>query len=74
MPEKMSHDKRAALTALGAQVIITPNRALDHAENFLNVAARLAHENGWLLTVQFRNPANVLAHETTTGRVPRFWS
>ena len=67
MPEKMSHDKRAALTALGAQVIITPNRAPDHAENFQNVAARLAHENGWFLTDQFRNPANVLAHETTTG-------
>ena len=67
MPEKMSHDKRAALIALGAQVIITPNRAPDHPENFQNVAARLAHENGWFLTDQFRNPANVLAHETTTG-------
>src|ERR1700680_3849272 len=25
MPEKMSHDKRAALAALGARIIITPN-------------------------------------------------
>jgi cysteine synthase len=46
VPEKMSHDKRASLTALAAQVIVTPNRAPDHPENFQNVVARLAHENG----------------------------
>jgi cysteine synthase len=27
----------------------------------------MAKENGWFLTDQFRNPANVRAHETTTG-------
>jgi cysteine synthase len=67
MPEKMSLDKRRQLELLGARVIITPNRPPGDAENFQVVAARLAQENGWFLTDQFRNPANVRAHETTTG-------
>jgi len=67
MPEKMSLDKRRQLETLGARVIITPNRPPGDAESFQVVAARLAVENGWFLTDQFRNPANVRAHETTTG-------
>lgn len=67
MPEKMSTDKREALTALGAQVRITPNVAPSHPDNFRNVAARLARENGWFLADQFRNPANVAIHERTTA-------
>jgi cysteine synthase len=68
MPEKMSADKRAALVSLGAQVVITPNAPPSSPENFRNVAQRLAEENGWFLTDQFKNPANVRAHEETTGR------
>lgn len=67
MPEKMSVDKRAALAALGAQVVITPNAPPDSPENFQLVARRLAEEHGWFLTDQFRNPVNVRIHETTTG-------
>ncbi len=67
MPEKMSLDKRRQLETLGARVIITPNRPPGDPENFQSVAERLANENGWFLTDQFRNPANVRAHETTTG-------
>jgi cysteine synthase len=67
MPEKMSHDKRLALAALGARVIITPNAPPDSADNFQNVARRLAQENGWFLTDQFKNPANPRVHEETTG-------
>lgn len=67
MPEKMSVDKRAALTALGAKVVVTPNAPPDSPDNFQNAAKRLAVENGWFLTDQFRNPANVRAHEETTG-------
>ena len=67
MPEKMSTDKRAALAALGAKVIITPNAPPDSAESFQSVARRLARERGWFLTDQFCNPANVRAHEETTG-------
>ncbi len=67
MPEKMSHDKRAALRSLGAEVIITANAPPDHPDNFQNVARRLAAERGWFLTDQFRNPANVDVHYATTG-------
>lgn len=67
MPEKMSVDKRAALAALGARVVITPNAPPDSPENFQNVARRMAEEHDWFLTDQFRNPVNVCIHETTTG-------
>ena len=67
MPEKMSVDKRVALTSLGAEVVITPNAPPDSPENFQNVARRLAAEHGWFLTDQFANPANPLVHEQVTG-------
>ena len=68
MPEKMSIDKRVALTALGAEVVMTPNAPPASPENFRNVAARLAKERGWFLTDQFNNPVNVQVHRDTTGR------
>jgi len=67
MPDKMGIDKRVALAALGAQVIITKNAPPDSPDNFQSVAERLANENGWFLADQFRNPANVRAHEETTA-------
>ncbi len=67
MPEKMSVDKRVALASLGAKVVITPNAPPSSPDNFRNVAKRMAEENGWFLTDQFRNPVNVRVHEETTG-------
>lgn len=67
MPEKMSADKRAALRAVGAEVIITPNAPPSDPTSFQRVAERLAAERGWFLTDQFRNPANVEVHERTTA-------
>ena len=67
LPEKMSQDKRTALKAAGAEVIVTPNAPLDSPDNFRNVAARLAREKGWFLTDQFAHPANPRIHEETTG-------
>ncbi len=67
MPEKMSVDKRVALAAVGARVVMTPNAPPSSPDNFRNVARRMAEENGWFLTDQFRNPANVRVHEETTG-------
>lgn len=67
MPEKMSIDKRVALAAAGARVVVTPNAPPSSPENFRNVARRMAGENGWFLTDQFRNPVNVRVHEETTG-------
>src|SRR5262249_57979693 len=60
-------DRRTALGALGARVVITPNAPPDSPDNFQNVARRLAQEEGWFLTDQFCNPANVRAHEETTA-------
>jgi cysteine synthase len=68
MPEKMSEDKRVALRAMGARVIVTPNAPPASPENFQNVARRMAEEHGWFLTDQFDNPANVRAHEETTAQ------
>lgn len=67
MPEKMSIDKRVALASLGAKVVMTPNAPPSQPDNFRNVASRLADENGWFLTDQFKNPANVRVHEETTA-------
>jgi cysteine synthase len=67
MPEKMSPDKRVALAALGAEIVVTANAAPDDPRNFRNVARRLADDNGWLLTRQFEHPANPAVHEATTG-------
>jgi cysteine synthase len=67
MPEKMSADKRVALAAAGARVVIAANSPPTSPENFRNVARRLANENGWFLTDQFCNPANVRVHEQTTA-------
>ncbi len=67
LPEKMSHDKRAALAQLGARVVMTRNAPPRDPDHFQEVARRLAAENGWFLTDQFKNPANVRVHEETTG-------
>jgi len=67
MPEKMSVDKRQALSILGAKIIITPNAPLHDERNFRNVARKLAAEHGWYLTDQFAHPANPRIHFETTG-------
>jgi cysteine synthase len=67
MPEKMSTDKRVALAALGAEVVMTANAPPEDPRNFQQVARRLAAERGWFLTDQFANPVNALIHELTTG-------
>ena len=68
MPEKMSADKRSALRAMGARVVITPNAPPSSPDNFQNVARRMAEEHGWFLTDQFENPANIRAHEDGTAQ------
>ena len=66
LPEKMAVDKRIALRQLGSEVVITRNGPLTAPHNFRNVAAHLAQENGWFLTNQFHNPANIGAHYGTS--------
>jgi cysteine synthase len=67
LPEKMCIDKRNALKAVGAEVVIAPNVPPTDPNHFQTVARRLAEERGWFLTDQFCNPANVAIHEQTTG-------
>jgi cysteine synthase len=67
LPQKMSVDKRRALTALGVDVRVTADAPLGDPENFQQVARRLADEHGWLLADQFANPANPAIHERVTG-------
>ena len=69
MPEKLSEEKRASLRALGAEVVITENAPPGDPRNFQVVARRIVAERaGHFLTDQFRNPANPMGHEETTGR------
>jgi cysteine synthase len=62
IPERVAVDKRTQLRQLGADVFIAKAAGIKSPDNFRNVAARLAEENGWFLTNQFHNPANLDAH------------
>ena len=67
MPEKMSADKRVALAAAGARVVIAANAPPTSPDNFRRVAERMAVEHGWFLTDQFNNLANIAVHEQVTA-------
>jgi cysteine synthase len=62
IPERVAIDKRAQLSQLGAEVMIAKAAGIKSPDNFRNVAARLAEDNGWFLANQFHNPANLDAH------------
>jgi cystathionine beta-synthase len=73
VPDKMSSEKVLHLKALGAEVRTTRSDVgKGHPEYYQDFAARLAAEmpGAWFAD-QFNNPANPLAHETTTG--PEIW-
>src|SRR6266511_4299135 len=68
IPDKMSREKILHLRALGAEIVITRSDVeKGHPEYYQDLAARLAAEAGAFYVNQFENPANPLAHETTTG-------
>ena len=68
VPDKMAQEKIFHLKAMGADVITTRSDVgKGHPEYYQDMAERLANENGWFYVNQFGNPANPLAHETTTG-------
>jgi cystathionine beta-synthase len=73
VPDKMANEKILHLKALGADVRITRSDVgKGHPEYYQDYAARLAGEiPGAFFADQFNNPANPLAHETTTG--PEVW-
>jgi cystathionine beta-synthase len=68
IPDKMSQEKVLHLKALGAEIIMTRSDVdKGHPEYYQDMAERIARELGGLYVNQFANPANPLAHETTTG-------
>jgi cysteine synthase len=67
IPERVAVDKRVQLQQLGAQVLVAKAGGIKSPDNFRNVAARLAEENGWFAANQFHNPANLDAHYGGTG-------
>src|SRR6516164_10433856 len=73
IPDKMSQEKILHLRALGAKTVITRSDVTKgHPEYYQDLAAKIAAETPSAFYInQFENPANPLAHETTTG--PEIW-
>ena len=68
IPDKMSQEKIFHLKALGAEVVMTRSDVeKGHPDYYQDLAERIAREQGAFYANQFANPANPLAHETTTG-------
>ncbi len=68
IPDKMSREKILHLRALGAEVVITRSDVeKGHPDYYQDLARRIADDEGAFYVNQFENPANPLAHETTTG-------
>jgi len=73
VPDKMSREKIFHLTAMGAEVMLTRSDVgKGHPEYYQDMAKRISKETGAYFVNQFGNPANPLAHETTTG--PEIWA
>ena len=73
MPDKISEEKRAALRAYGAKVIITPTAVEpEDPRSYLSVSKKLAEITpNSFLTNQYHNPDNPIQHYKTTG--PEIW-
>ncbi len=69
MPEHLSVERRQAMRAFGAELILTPQSiGMEGARDY---ADSLQKERGGLILDQFGNPDNPLAHYLTTG--PEIW-
>jgi cystathionine beta-synthase len=73
LPDKQSEEKRAALRAYGARVVVTPtNVEADDPRSYYAVSRRLADETpNAFYANQYHNPSNPQAHYEITG--PELW-
>ena len=66
MPETMSLERRKLLSALGAEIVLTPGQ--EGMEGAIRRAEELAQQiKGSFIPQQFKNPANPEIHKKTTG-------
>jgi cystathionine beta-synthase len=73
-PDKVSVDKRNALKAYGAEVVVCPTAvAPEHPDSYYNVSDRLVQEiDGAWKPDQYSNQENPASHYHSTG--PELWS
>lgn len=73
MPDKQSEEKRAALRAYGARVVVTPTDVEpDDPQSYYMTAKRLVEETpNAAYANQYHNPSNPDAHYLSTG--PEIW-
>lgn len=71
MPDNLSLERRASMTAYGAQLILTPadKGGMEYARD---LASQMQQEGKGIVLDQFANPDNPLAHFKTTG--PEIWA
>lgn len=65
MPETMSMERRRIITAYGAELVLTEGKL--GMKGSVDMAEKLAAENGYFLTRQFSNEANLKSHIETTA-------
>lgn len=71
MPENMSEERKKIISALGAQLVLTPcEQSIDGAVR--EVERRRAENAGIYVPQQFENPDNARIHYITTG--PETWT
>lgn len=72
MPETQSQEKKDALRALGAELVLVPATSYANPGHYVHTSRRLAEEtDGAIWANQFDNVANRLAHIKTTA--PEIW-
>ncbi len=71
MPDNLSLERRASMTAYGAELILTPadKGGMEFARD---LAGQMQSEGKGIVLDQFANPDNPLAHFKTTG--PEIWA
>ena len=65
MPDSMSIERRRLLTALGAEVILTPGG--EGMPGAIRRATEMSEQEGYFMPQQFKNPANPEIHRQTTA-------